>query len=104
MYNELRKMCLACDAIMCGERNDAYMFMCAFLLANTPGRPGSSVLVVSGDGFFSQSMVIELGFICACYLHDWFDLFDIGLSDRFGANYELIQTELSQMINATTAG
>ena len=30
MYNELRKLCLGCEAIVCGEREDAYRFMVKF--------------------------------------------------------------------------
>ena len=32
MYNELKKMCIGCEGILCGERADAYEFMCTFLL------------------------------------------------------------------------
>ena len=27
MYNETRNVCICCEAIMCGERDDAYQFM-----------------------------------------------------------------------------
>ena len=51
MYNEHCKMYLGAEAIMCGERKEAYMFMCNFILNNTPMRPASSVNIVTGDGF-----------------------------------------------------
>ena len=37
MYNEMRMLCLGCEAITCGERVGAYEFMCQFLIKNSPG-------------------------------------------------------------------
>ena len=37
MCNELWMVCLACEAIMCGECTNVYEFMCTFLLKNAPG-------------------------------------------------------------------
>ena len=49
MYNELNKMCIACESIMLAERNLVYEFLVHFLLKNAPGRPAEEVLVVSDD-------------------------------------------------------
>ena len=95
MYNELNMMCIGCEGIMCGERADAYEFMCSFLLSNSPGRPAKEVNVVAGDGFFSQIMINRFGFVNAQFLTDWFHLFKTGLTDRFGeSGYGVIKAEL----------
>jgi hypothetical protein len=57
---------------MCGERVNGYKFMCNFLIRNTPGRHSDEVHVFSGDGFFDQEMVRDLGFQHVQYLKDWF--------------------------------
>ena len=69
---------------MCGERKDAYMFMINFVLCNTPLCRPESVLIFTGDGFFTQQMVKDFGFPSAHYLRDWFHLFDTGLVDIKG--------------------
>ena len=90
---------------MCGEREDAYTFMCQFLLRNSPGRPAEDVNVVAGDGFFNQSMVHCFEFPNAKYLTGWFHLFQTGLTDRFSEyGYGLIQSELCQMIKSKSEG
>jgi hypothetical protein len=101
MYNELNKVCLACEAIMLAERTQAYTFVVEFLIKSAPGRTAEDVLVVSGDGFFSQKMIYDFGFTKARYLQDWHHLFASGLQDIFGKSiYEVIHEELSQMIRA----
>ena len=50
MYNTLKKVCLACEAIMLAERSQAYTFLVNFLFENFPSRKPEDVLVVSGDG------------------------------------------------------
>ena len=54
MYNNMDKVCIACESSMLVERNRAYEFLVNFLLQNAPGRPAEEVLVVSGDGYFTQ--------------------------------------------------
>jgi len=53
MYNEHNKMCLGGEAIMCGERKDAYIFLCWFITHHTPMRIPSSVSIVTGNRFFN---------------------------------------------------
>ena len=55
MYNELDKVCIACEAIMLSERTLAYTFLVNFLFKQAPGQTPDKVLVVSGDGFFFSS-------------------------------------------------
>jgi len=101
MYNEHEKMCLGGEAIMCGERKGAYLFLCQFITHHTPMRIPSSVSIVTGDGFFNQEMIGEFGFDQAKYLKDWFHLFDTGLKDTFSDDaYELLKGELIQVIKA----
>ena len=52
MYDEMSKICIACEGILCGEWEDMYQFACDFLGAASPKRPLSEVKVVAGDGFF----------------------------------------------------
>ena len=85
---------------MCGERVDKYKFMCNFSIKNTPGRHPKEVHVFSGDGFFDQAMVHDLGFQNARYLKDWFHLFFTGITDMFGQyGAELLEDELKRARN-----
>ena len=40
--------------------------------------------VVAGDGFFSQKMIVEFGYINARCISDWYHLFNSGLEENFG--------------------
>ena len=51
MYNELNKVCIACEAIMLSERTLAYTFLVNFLFKQTPRRTPDQVSVVIGEGF-----------------------------------------------------
>ena len=77
------------------------MFMCNFILKNTPMQPASSVNIVTGDGYLNQIMIEEFGFMNAKYLKEWFHLFDTGLKDIFGEETsKFLKGELVQMIKA----
>ena len=103
MYNELDKVCIACEAIMLSERALAYTFLVSFLFKHAPGRSPDQVLVVSGDGFFSQAMLRDPGFPNARYLRDWYHLFNTELQDMFGkVAFCMIKRELSLMIRASS--
>ena len=60
MYDEMSKICIACEGILCGEREDMYQFACDFLGAASPTRLLSEVKVVAGDGFFDEELVRRL--------------------------------------------
>ncbi len=103
MYDEHMKICVACEGILCGEREDMYKFIAQFLSQSAPGRPLSEVNIVAGDGFFDQEMIVEMGFIKAQYITDRWHLLDSGLCKRFGKRaYELLQQHLKEMVNAPT--
>jgi hypothetical protein len=52
MYDEMKKVCIGCEGILCGEREDMYQFACNFMKAHSPGRSLSDVRAVAADGFF----------------------------------------------------
>ena len=47
MYDEMSKICIACEGILCGEREDMYQFGCDFLGAASLKCPLSEVKVVT---------------------------------------------------------
>ena len=101
MFDETNQMCLACEGILCGERDDMYQFVADFLGESAPGRPLADVNIVSGDGLFDQDMVIELGFVNAKFFTDQWHLLDSGLSKKFGkSGYELLKGHLVRMVKA----
>jgi len=101
MYDEMMHVCLACEGIVCGERMDMYQFICDFLSQSTPLRRLCDVSIVSGDGFFNQEIVIELGFINARFVTDQWHMLDSGLLKKFGKiGHELLRGHLVQMIHA----
>lgn len=103
MFTEMNKMCIACEGILCGERDDMYSFTANFLKEKAPGRPLSSVNIVSGDGFFDQDMVIAFGFINAIFFTDQWHLLDSGLCKKFGKpGYALLKGHLSNMVKASS--
>ena len=52
MYNELNKVCIACEAIMLAELTLAYTFLVHFLFEHVPGRQPQDALVASVDDIF----------------------------------------------------
>jgi len=103
MFNEMNKMCIACEGILCGERDDMYSFTANFLKEKAPGRPLSSVNIVSGDGFFDQDVVIAFGFTNAIFFTDQWHLLDSGLCKKFGKpGYALLKGHLSNMVKASS--
>ena len=47
MLYEMKKVCVACEEIVCGERQDMYCAQADFLEEYAPGRPLSEVLIVA---------------------------------------------------------
>jgi hypothetical protein len=98
MYN---KVCIACEGILCGEREDMYQFGCNFLAKSSPGRPLTEVNAVAEDGFFDQDLIVKLGFVNAQFILDQWHLLDSGLMKMFGkSGYELLNGHLIKMIKA----
>jgi len=68
MLDETNHVCVACEGIVCGERQDIYAVQTAFLKEFAPGRPLTEVLMVAGDGFFDQSVIENMGFTNARFI------------------------------------
>ena len=79
MYDKMSKICIACEGVLCGEREDMFKFACDFLGAASPKWPLSEVKVVAEDGFFDQDLVRKLGFTNAFYVTDQWHLLDSGI-------------------------
>ena len=84
MYDEMKKVCIGCEGILCGEREDMYQFACNFMAVNAPGRTLSEVIAVVADGFFDQELIRKLGFGNAYFIQDQWHLLDSGLIKFFG--------------------
>ncbi|KAL7546585.1 hypothetical protein ACHAWF_009917, partial [Thalassiosira exigua] len=103
MYDDMKKLCLACESFMCGETNDMYEFSARFLEEYTPGRPLSEVRVVSGDGFFNRQIIRDMGFVNARLITDQWHLIDSGLELMFGkAIFGIISGHLIRMIRSNS--
>ncbi|KAL7525422.1 hypothetical protein ACHAWF_002523, partial [Thalassiosira exigua] len=103
MYDESKRICIGCEGMLIGEREDMYAFVASFLSKHSPGRPLSSVLIVSGDNFFNKKTIHEFGFVNAHYFTDRWHLLDSGLREMFGMKcYEMLKSYLKAMIYAKT--
>ncbi len=101
MYDEMKKVCIGCEGILCGEREDMYQFACNFMKSHCPGRSLSDVGAVAADGFFDQDLVQKLGFVNAHFILDQWHLLDSGLVKIFGkSGYELLQGYLVKMVKS----
>ena len=78
ILDEMKKFCVGCEGIVCGERQDMYGAQAGFLEEYAPGRPLSEVFIVAGDGFFDQSVVHSMGFTNATCIVDHWHLYDSG--------------------------
>ena len=98
MYDYDNKLVIGCEGILCGEHMDMYGCLSTFLGDYSPGRPLSTVEVLSGDAFFDQDMVIGLGFVNAAFIIDQHHLIDSGLTQKFGkAGSDLLKGHLLGM-------
>ena len=103
MYDDDSKLVIGCEGILCGERVDMYKCLSKFLGDFSPGRPLSMVEIVSGDAFFDQEMVIDLGFVNASFITDQHHLIDSGLAKKFGkGGCDLLKGHLIEMIRSPT--
>ena len=78
MLDEMKKICVGCEGIVCGERQDMYCAQARFLEEYAPGCPLSEVLIVAGDVFLNQSVVHSMGFTNATFIVDHWHLYDSG--------------------------
>ena len=75
MLSEAKNVCVACEGIVYGERNDMYEAQAIFLKEFSPSRPLTMVDIVAADRFFDQSMIHKLGFSNAAFIQDHWHLF-----------------------------
>ena len=104
MYNELNSVCVACEAIICSEREESYNAMIQFVLQNSKKRTNENINVIAADGFINQNCVTnKFGLPNATYMCDTWYLFDSILPKRFGVDtYNLIKTYLQSMCYSKT--
>ena len=104
MFNELNSICVACEAIICSERDESYNAMIQFVLKNSKNRTNENINVIAADGFINQDCVTnKFGLPNAIYMCDTWHLFDSILPKRFGIDtYNLIKTYLQNMCYAKT--
>ncbi|KAL7547361.1 hypothetical protein ACHAWF_011956 [Thalassiosira exigua] len=85
MYDESNRVCLGCDGMLIGERDDMYAFLARFLGKHSPCRPLSDVLIVAGDKYIARK-----------FIHS-------GLQSMFGQQAcDLLKGQFNQMIYART--
>jgi len=104
MYNEINCVCVACEAIICSEREDAYNAMIQFVIKNSKKRTNETIHVVAADGFINQDCVTnKFGLPHATYMCDTWHLFDSILPKRFGiVTFGLIKSYLQLMCYSKT--
>jgi len=104
MYNEINCVCVACEAIICSEREDAYNAMIQFVLKNSKKRTNETIHVIAADGFINQDCVTnKFGLPHAIYMCDTWHLFDSILPKRFGVStFGVIKPYLQSMCYSKT--
>ena len=87
MYNEINCVCVACEAIICSEREESYNAMIQFVLKNSNKRSNENIHVIAADGFINQDCVTnKFGLPHATYMCDTWHLFASILPKRFGVD------------------
>ena len=96
LYNELGKLCLGCEGIVCGETLEMYVAVANFVHDNCPKLPKEDVLIVAADKFLTTVNVQkDMGFSNAMRLIDRYHLTDsIILPNMFGEKYNVLQGHL----------
>ena len=104
MFNEINCVCVACEAIICSEREESYNAMIQFVLKNSKKRTSENINVIAADGFINQDCVTnKFGLPNATYMCDTWHLFDSILPKRFGVEtFNLIKTYLQSMCYSKT--
>ena len=104
MYNEINCVCVACEAIICSEREESYNAMIQFVLRNSKRRSNENIHVIAADGFINQDCVTnKFGLPNATYMCDVWHLFDSILPKRFGnETFNAIKTYLQSMCYSKT--
>ena len=102
VLNELKQVCVICESLMLSERNEAYISVLDFVFDSASARKRDEVHVISGDGFFDESVVTMFDLPKAVYIKDYFHLFDSILLDRFRSYYEPLEDYFRKMVYAET--
>lgn len=104
MFNEINCVCVACEAIICSEREEAYHAMIQFVLKNSRRRTNENIHVIAADGFINQDCVTNrFGLPNAIYMCDMWHLFDSILPKRFGLEtFNNLKTYLKDMVYSRT--
>ena len=99
MYNEINCICVACETIICSEREELYNAMIQFIPKNSKKRTNENIPVIAADGFINQYCVTnKFGLPHATYMCDTCHLFDSILPKRFGIDtFGLIKAYLQIM-------
>ena len=102
MYNEMNSVCVGCEGIVIGEREEAYHSMLDFQVRYSR-RSKSEVNAISSDGFLSQSIIEGMGFTNTKFIIDFWHLFHSILPKQFGLHvFNIIQHELIAMTNSSS--
>ena len=100
MYNEMNSVCVGCEGIVIGEREEAYNSMLDFQVRYSR-RSKSEVKAISSDGFLSQPIIEGMGFTTTKFIIDFWHLFHSILPKQFGLHdFNIIQHELIAMTNS----
>jgi len=74
IINDLKKLCVICEAIVAGETNDAYIFILRSLFKMAPGRKPSDVHSVYSDEFLNRSVLDNTGLGHAKLFYDHYHI------------------------------
>ena len=76
MINNLNKICIGCEALLCAERDEAYEFLVRSLITMSNGWTKQEVYAVAGDGFITPALLKKWDFPNAQYISDYWHLFN----------------------------
>ena len=74
MKNDSDMVCVGLEGVVLEESEDAYNWVITSLLEMCPGRGADEYLIVTGDGFFNQSMLERWKLSKAKYIFDHWHL------------------------------
>ena len=104
MYNEINCVCVACEAIICSEREESYNTMIQFVFKNSKKRTNENIHVIAADVFINQDCVTnKFGLPHATYMCDTWHLFDFILPKCFVVGtFNLTKTYLQSICYSKT--
>ena len=88
MYNEMEKLCIGCEGIVCSERVEAYKALIKFCTNNSPKISRDQIYALCSDGFVTQEIVRNVFDLPnAHFILDQWHLYDSILKKRFTQLY-----------------